>query len=130
MARPLGMNRRKILNGLAILSSLFGYLEWGGGNDAFLFQAEMEVLGKLVSDPVSAAHPITLLPLLGQVLLIVTLFQKEPSRLLTYLEIACLALLLVFMFLIGLLSLNLKILFSTIPFLLTAVLAIMEARKK
>ena len=130
MARPLGMNRRKILNGLAILSSLFGYLEWGGGNDAFLFQAEMEVLGKLVSDPVSAAHPITLLPLLGQVLLIVTLFQKEPSRLLTYLGIACLALLLVFMFLIGLLSLNLKILFSTIPFLLTAVLAIMEARKK
>ena len=129
MARPLGMNRRKILNGLAILSSLFGYLEWGGGNDAFLFQAEMEVLGKLVSDPVSAAHPITLLPLLGQVLLIVTLFQKEPSRLLTYLEIACLALLLVFMFLIGLLSLNLNIFLSTIPFLVVAILAIMETRK-
>lgn len=122
--------KRQILNALAILTSLFGYLEWGGGNGAFLFQAEMEVLGKLVSDPVSAAHPFTLMPLFGQVLLLITLFQKAPSRLLTYVGLACLGLLLVFMFLIGLLAFNLKILLSTLPFIVTAVLAIMEARKR
>lgn len=124
------MNKRKILNGLAILTSLFGYLEWGGSNSAFLFQGELGVIDKLVSDPVSAAHPFTLLPMFGQVLLLVTLFQREPSRLLTYIGLACLGLLLIFMFLIGLFSFNFKILLSTIPFIVTAVLAVMEARKK
>ncbi|MBK9153979.1 MAG: hypothetical protein IPM25_07135 [Chloracidobacterium sp.] len=122
--------RQKVLNGLAILTSLFGYLEWGGGNGAFLFQAELEVFGKLFSDPVSAAHPFTLVPLLGQVLLLITLFQKEPSRWLTYIGIACLALLLLMMVLVGVLGSNFKILLSTLPFLVTAVLAIREARKK
>lgn len=124
------MNKRKILNGLAILTSLFGYLEWCGSNSAFLFQGELGVIDKLVSDPVSAAHPFTLLPMFGQVLLLVTLFQREPSRLLTYIGLACLGLLLIFMFLIGLFSFNFKILLSTIPFIVTAVLAVMEARKK
>ena len=124
------MNKRKILNGLAVLTSLFGYLEWGGGKSAFLFQAELEMIGKLFSDPVSTAHPFTLLPLFGQVLLLVTLFQREPSRLLTYIGLACLGLLLVFMFVIGLFSFNFKILLSTVPFMVTAVLGIIEARKK
>ncbi len=122
--------KRKVLNGLAVLTSLFGYLEWGGGNGAFLFQAELEVLGKLFSDPVSAAHPFTLLPMFGQLLLLITLFQKEPSRWLTFIGIGCVGLLLLFMFLIGLLALNFKILLSTVPFVVTAILAVMEARKK
>jgi hypothetical protein len=121
---------RKILNGLAALTSLTGYLEWGGGNSAFLFQGELELLGKLFSDPVSAAHPFTLLPLFGQVLLVITLFQKEPSRWLTFIGVGCLGLLLLFMFLIGLLFLNLRILLSTVPFVVTAFLAVKEARKR
>jgi len=122
--------RQKILNGLAILTSLFGYLEWGSGQSMFLFQGEWEVLRRLFSEPLSVLHPFTLVPLLGQVLLIVTLFQKEPSRWLTYIGLACLAVLLLMMVLVGVLGSNFKILLSTLPFLLTAVLAIREARKK
>lgn len=122
--------KQKILNGLTVLTSLFGYLEWGEGNSTFLFRAEWEVLRKLFSDPVSAAHPFTLLPLLGQVLLLVTLFQREPSRWLTYIGIAGLGLLLLLMAFIGVISLNYKIFLSTIPFIATAILAIREARKK
>lgn len=122
--------KQKILNGLTVLTSLFGYLEWGAGNSTFLFRAEWEVLRKLFSDPVSAAHPFTLLPLLGQVLLLVTLIQKEPSRWLTYIGIAGLGLLLLLMAFIGVISLNYKIFLSTIPFIATAILAIREARKK
>ena len=122
--------KRKVMNGLAILSSLFGYLEWGGGNRMFLFQGELEVLGKFVSDPIAAAHPFTLLPLFGQMLLLVTLFQTKPSRLLTFIGLAGLGLLMGFMFLIGLLSFNFKVLISTVPFIVTAVFAIMEARRK
>ncbi|MBX7060900.1 MAG: hypothetical protein K1X52_04520 [Pyrinomonadaceae bacterium] len=107
----------KILNGLLILTSLVGYLEWGAGNSTFLFKAEYEVLRKLFSDPLSAVHPFTLIPLLGQVLLLVTLFQKRPSPVLTLLGITGLFLLLGLICFIGMISLNAKIFGSTLPFI-------------
>lgn len=122
--------KRKILNLLLIITSLFGYLEWGTENKMFLFQGEWEVLVKLFQDPVAAAHPFTLMPLFGQVLLLITLFQKEPGKIITFIGLGCLSLLLLFMFLIGILSLNFKILLSTIPFIITGVLVMIESRRK
>jgi len=122
--------KRKILNLLLMITSLFGYLEWGTENKMFLFQGEWEVLVKLFQDPVAAAHPFTLMPLFGQIFLLITLFQKEPGKILTFIGLACLSLLLLFMFLIGILSLNFKILLSTIPFIITGVLVMIESRRK
>ena len=122
--------KRKILNLLLMITSLFGYLEWGTENKMFLFQGEWEVLVKLFQDPVAAAHPFTLMPLFGQSLLLITLFQREPGKILTFIGLACLSLLLLFMFLIGILSLNFKILLSTIPFIITGVLVMIESRRK
>ena len=120
----------KLLNLVLVVTSLFGYLEWGGGNNAFLFRAEYEVLAKLVTDPLQAAHPFTLIPLFGQIALLITLFQKVPSKALTYVGIACLGLLLGLMFVIGLVGTNYKILFSTLPFIVTAVVVIVRLRRK
>ena len=117
------MNRR-FLNGAIIVTSLFGYLEWGKENHTFLFQAEAEVLSKLLQDPLSVAHPLTLLPLFGQVLLLITLFQKKPSKVLTFMGLGCLGLLLFFISFIGIISFNWKIFLSTIPFIITAILAV------
>lgn len=122
------VTKSKILNVLLILTSLFGYLEWGKDNETFLFQAEAEILMKLFSNPESVIHPFTLLPMFGQILLIITLFQKNPGKILTYIALACIGLLLMFMFIIGLMSLNGKILISTIPFLITAFLTIRHHR--
>lgn len=122
--------KKKVLNACLILTSLMGYLEWGGDNKMFLFQGEFEVLTRLYQDPLAAAHPFTVLPLFGQLILLFTLFQKEPGKILTLLGLGCLSVLLDFMFLIGLLSLNYKILLSTIPFLVTGLLVIMELRRK
>lgn len=122
--------KRKILNLLLMITSLFGYLEWGTENKMFLFQGEWEVLVKLFQDPVAAAHPFTLMPLFGQILLLITLFQREPGKILTFIGLACLSLLLLFMFLIGILSLNFKILLSTIPFIITGVFVMIESRRK
>jgi hypothetical protein len=116
--------KSKFLNLLLVVTSLCGYLEWGGNNHAFLFGAEAEVLVKLFTDPGAIAHPFILLPLAGQFILIITLFQKSPGKTLTYIGMGCLALLLVFMFVIGLLSLNLKIIFSTVPFIAVAIFTI------
>jgi len=120
----------RILNGLVILTSLLGYLEWGADNRTFLFQAEWEVLRRLSSDPMSVIHPFTLIPLLGQVLLLVTIFQKEPNRWLTYLGIASLSILLLLMAFIGVIGLNFRILLSTIPFIVAAILAIRGQRQR
>lgn len=118
------MTNAKILNLVLILTSFVGYLEWGGGNHLFLLQAETEVLSKLVADPGSVIHPLTLLPLAGQALLAVTLFQASPSRVLTFLGIAGIGLLMGVMLLAGLLGPNLKVILSTVPFLGTSVLTL------
>lgn len=110
----------KILNALLIVSSLLGYLEWGNANSSFLFEAEWEVVKGLIANPGSVAHPFTIIPLVGQLLLFISLFQKKPSCTLTYSGIACLGLLLGLIFLIAIMGFNLKILASTLPFILLA----------
>ncbi|HRG00439.1 MAG: hypothetical protein U0W65_02325 [Bacteroidia bacterium] len=122
--------KAKILNGLLIITSLLGYLEWGGNNHILLFQAEAEIFSKLLYDPQSVIHPLILMPLAGQVLLLITLFQKTPNKRLTYIAIGSLGLLLGFMLFIGLIDLNLKIIISTIPFLTVSVYTILQLKKK
>jgi len=122
--------KSKILNLSLILTSLIGYLEWGGNNKMFLFQGEMEIVSKLFNNPTSAIHPFTLLPLIGQILLTFTLFQKNPSKILTFLGFGGIGILLLFMFVIGLMSANFKILISTVPFLVTGILVIRYYREK
>jgi hypothetical protein len=121
--------KSKLLNLLLILTSLFGYLEWGTDNHTFLFQAEGEVLSKLITDPASVLHPFTVLPIIGQFLLLITLLQKQPGKILTYIGIAGLGILLSFIFLVGALSLNFKIMLTALPFLIIAVLTIQHYRK-
>jgi hypothetical protein len=120
--------KSKILNFLLIITSLFGYLEWGENNHSFLFQAEVEIFSKIFTDPFSVIHPFTILPLIGQTILIITLFQKSPNKTFSYIGIGSLGILLAFMFVIGLITLNFKIIFSTIPFIIISILAIKHYR--
>jgi hypothetical protein len=122
--------KSKILNLLLIITSLIGYLEWGGNNHILLFQAEVEIISKIFIDPLSVIHPFTVLPMIGQIILLLTLFQKKPSKILTFIGIFGLGSLLALMFVIGLISLNPKIFFSTIPFFVTAILTIRYHRKR
>lgn len=121
--------KSKMLNFLLIITSLLGYLEWSGNSHSFLFQAEAEIFSKVFTDPISVIHPFTILPLIGQLSLIFTLFQKTPSKKLTYFGIGCLGILLGFIFVIGLMSLHYKIIFSTIPFIFVSILTIIHNRK-
>lgn len=120
--------KSKILSLLLILTSLLGYLEWGQDNESFLFQAEMEIISKLFTNPQSVIHPFILLPLIGQILLLTTLLQKRPNKVLTYIGLLGIGILLAFMFVIGLLSANYKIALSTIPFLVTAFITVRHHR--
>lgn len=116
--------KAKALNALLILTSLMGYLEWGKDNRVFLLQAEGQILLRLINEPVAVAHPFTVLPMIGQLILLITVFQKKPGKILTYIGISGIGILLAFMFVIGLISLTIKILISTLPFLIIAFLTI------
>ncbi|ADQ79486.1 hypothetical protein Palpr_1340 [Paludibacter propionicigenes WB4] len=121
--------KSKILNALLVFSSLFGYLEWGQDKKMFLFQIEAELFSKIPHDPLAILHPFILFPLIGQILLIITLIKKNPSKLLTYIGIAGIGILMALLLLIGCLGKNLMIASSVIPFLAISFLAIMHYRK-
>ena len=118
----------RLLTGLTLLSSFFGYLQWGQGRSAFLFQAEWTVLSMLFTHPMEAAHPFTLLPLAGQALLAAALFRKTPNRWLLYAGIGGIGLLLLVMLLVGVLARNPRIVLSTIPFVALAGVTLRMAR--
>jgi len=122
--------KKKLLNLGLILTSLIGYTEWGTDNSTFLFMAEADVLVKLFSDAASVVHPFTVIPILGQLILLFTLFQKQPGKLLTYTGLACLSLLLLLIFLIGVMNMNFKILLSATPFIVLGIYTVLQYRKR
>ena len=115
---------KKLFNVLLLLTSLIGFMEWSGGNAAFLFQVEMDLFfgGKANED--SLAHPFVLLPLLGQMLLLFTLVRRKPSDWLSYLGLACLSLIMLMLLLIGMLQMNWKMISGALPFVVTAIFKI------
>lgn len=122
--------KSKILNALLIISSLFGFLEWGQNKKMFLIQIEAEIFSKILKDPGSLIHPFILLPLLGQILLLLTLVQKNPNKIMTYIGIGGIGIIMALLFLIGCLNVNFMILFSTIPFLVISFYTIRHHMKK
>ncbi len=124
------LKNKKILNALLIVSSLIGYLEWGQGNSSSVAKAEWEILIKVWSDPMSVLNPLTVLPFLGQLLLIITLFQKNVSRTLTLTGTTCIGILFLVILLVGILSMNAKIILSVIPFLTLMYITWREHKKQ
>ncbi len=121
---------KKILNILLIFASLIGYLEWGQNNSQFLFQIETEIIFKLFTNTTSIIHPLIIIPLAGQILLIISLFQKEPGRWLSFIGIGSIGILLLFILLAGILSMNVKIILSSLPFLVISFFCIRLHLKK
>ncbi len=108
--------RSKILNLLLLLSFQIGYLEWGTNQHQFIFEAQSEIICKAFENLMSVLHPFTVLPFLGESLLLLTLFQKNISRKLTLVGAISLGFLMLLLLLIGLMSLKLKIIVSVVPF--------------
>jgi len=109
---------KKLLNSLLLLSSFFGYLEWPPDNQGFIFQLEAEIIQLVKTNAASLAHPFIILPFIGQVLLLISLFQSSPNRWLTLTGLLCTGLLMLLLFVIGLLTAHTGIVASTLPYLL------------
>ena len=122
--------KARVLNFLLLATSLCAYLEWGGKQHLFLFQAELMLFSKLMHDPLDVLHPMIVLPFIGQVLLLITLFQKKPIKLYTILSLIFLGMLIVFIFVVGLLSLNMKITIASFPFIVISILILKQIRTR
>lgn len=121
---------KRSLNLLLLISSFFGYLEWGKGQHRFVFQMEYEILFTINKSIENFTHPLIILPLLGQLILIITIFQKKPSAKLTYIGMAGMGLLYLLIFLVGILGKNISILGSSLPFLCISLIIIVYQRRQ
>lgn len=103
----------------ALLTSLLGYMEWGGGNSAFIYESEYWVFFQKNGNVDTFTHPIVLLPLIGQITLLVSFLRRQPNRRVVLTGLAGIGLLYALIALAGLLSLNWKMLLSTLPYFLS-----------
>lgn len=120
----------KILNALLLISFLFGYLEWGVNQHAFIFQAEGEILSGIFNSPQSVLHPFILIPLAGQITLLYLILSKKTLVKLNYAAIISLAVLIGFLFIIGIFSKKLQVLLSTLPFLVIMSILFQQLKKQ
>lgn len=113
--------KKKLLNILLLLSSFLGYMEWGKNQHTFLLQAELEILQKAFSDPLSVIHPFIIIPFAGQIMLLITIFQQTPSRLLTFASAIALGLIMLLLLLIGVISSNTAMITAVLPFVVISI---------
>jgi hypothetical protein len=102
----------------------------GNRQQYILFQAEAEVFRKFFVNPLNVIYPFVLLPLFGQMVLVFTLFQKTPNRVLSLTGLSALSILMLLIFFIGIISFKWKILASSLLFIITGVFAVRVYRKK
>jgi hypothetical protein len=120
---------RRLLSIGLFLTPLICYLEWGRGQTSFLFQVEYSLLFNSSSTLKTFFHPLVLLPMLGQLLVIIAIFQTSPGRRLIVSGQLLLSVLVLLVLTTGLLKFNWKIVASTLPFILVSV-AFYRAFKK
>jgi hypothetical protein len=124
------ISMQRLINLALIISFLIVYLEWGKNNSTFLFQAEYHILLKKTDRISSFFHPLVLIPFCGQLIVLFTLFQRQPNRRLTTIGLIMMSILVLLITFVGLIDLNLRITLSTIPFIAISILHFRKSRKK
>lgn len=109
---------RQIITLLVFISFFFCYLRWPPNNAAFVFEAEYEIITNTNNWLSNFTHPLILIGLLAQLLMLYCVLNKEVSIKVNTIAILLLLPLVVLFFVVGLLSRDLIIASSTLPYLL------------
>ena len=120
------MNR--LLNLGLLIAFQFCYLEWPN-HSMFVFEAEYDIFSKTESLFNNLMHPIILLGLITQLLLLLGFVLKYFNKKMNNIAVLLLSILVLFIFLIGILDWNYKIITSTTPFLFLAGIYFTKLRK-
>lgn len=116
------MNKFKWLNLALLISFSLCYLEWGGNQSMMIGQTQYEILSKQEGFWDTLLHPVVLSGLLSQCCLIYAILVPRPLRLVNLIGVVLLSLVVALFLLVGLLSLNVKMILSDIPFAVSAVM--------
>jgi len=120
---------KKLINICLLLSSLIGYLQWGKAQHAFLFQVEYDLIFGRAHSSDAFMHPFVLIPLVGQLLLLLSVFQKTPGRALSVIGLLCLSTIMLLLLFIGILTKSVAITASAMPFVGIGVFSLVYKRK-
>lgn len=121
---------KRLANIGLLITSLFGYTEWGKGRSAFLYEMEYELLFRQTHLLESLTHPIVIASLSGQLILFYCVFKKDCSKTLNITGVVLLSLLMLLVLLVGILSSNIKIILSALPFLCFTLFLIITIKKE
>ena len=113
---------KKYINIFLLLAFQFGYLEWGKNGHLFIFQAEWEIILKSRTSWMAALHPFIIVPLGGVIMILITIFQKKPGRMLSLVGFGCMSLVMLMLLFIGFMVPNFKMILSVIPFFIAGFL--------
>ncbi len=113
--------RDRLINIFLLLFFLICYLQWGTDQSGFIFQLEYEIFTNAKGGPDSFLHPFIFIPMLGQFMILFNIFKKQPNKKLTLIGMGLLSILVLVIFLAGILSMNIRIIASTLPFILISV---------
>ncbi|UGS19930.1 hypothetical protein [Flavobacterium cyclinae] len=108
---------KRLINIGLLLTFQFCYLEWPN-NSSFVFEATYKVFSNTNQLLQNLTHPIILLGLLSQLLLVMAVIFKKFSLKWNLVGVYALTPIVLLFLFVGLLSLNFKIILSTLPFLL------------
>ena len=120
---------RKIINLLLFFAFQFCYMEWPPNNSMFVFQAEYEIFSKTESLISNIIHPIILLGLIAQIILLMGAFLPKFYKKLNTIGIIILGFLVLLFLLISILSTNIRMLLATLPYLLLCVFYFWNLKK-
>lgn len=107
----------RLINIGLILAFLSGYMEWGQGNSAFVFDAARAIFTEADNLIGSLTHPLIISGLAGLIILIYCAVRPDANRRLNTIGILILSPVVLLILLSGGLSGNLKSVASTLPFL-------------
>ncbi|UGS24879.1 hypothetical protein [Flavobacterium channae] len=108
---------KRLINLGLLLSFQFCYLEWPN-NTSFIFQAEYEIFRSKEHWLQNFTHPIILVGLLSQILILISIIYNDFSPKWNLLGVIALSPIVLVFVLVGLLTLNEDIIISTVPYLI------------
>ncbi|MBN8642712.1 MAG: hypothetical protein J0L86_12940 [Flavobacteriales bacterium] len=121
---------KRFINLGLLITFLFCYLEWPPNNSTFIFQGEYEIFTNTKNWVSNFTHPLILLGLIAQLILIYGVINRRINIKLNHLGVIILTPIVLLFFVVGLLSFNFKIMGSTLPFLALVVYYIVLTRRK
>jgi hypothetical protein len=121
---------KQVINLALLIAFSICYLEWPPNNSMFIFQGEYVIFSSAKSWVSNFTHPLILLGLIAQLILIYAVINPKINSKLNHLGVIILTPIVLLFFVVGIVSINYKIMASTLPFLVLVVLYIRTFKRK